>query len=150
MDLRNATKQQVFDHVVRHLINQGAPAVTHHGACKYRMPNGTSCAVGCLIPEDRYDPRMEGITIEDLATRYPHLGIRSDLVPLLRDLQEVHDDWSFYGHLDENTGLWRLRDAFCRVARRNFLSQLAVFDSIHSLATSMPAATKELELTHAH
>lgn len=52
-----------------HLIKQKARAVTKRADwteekptfyCRYRGDNGTSCAVGCLIPDSRYDDKFEG------------------------------------------------------------------------------------------
>lgn len=30
--------------------------------CRYRGDNGTMCAVGCLIPDERYTPSLEGFS----------------------------------------------------------------------------------------
>lgn len=32
--------------------------------CKYRGANGRMCAVGCLIPDDKYDREMEGASVQ--------------------------------------------------------------------------------------
>lgn len=138
MDLRHATKQQVFDHVVHSLLEQGQPARTAHGFCKYHTAEGLSCAVGTLIDDDQYKPTMEGQGVVDLAARFPSLGIRPDHVTLLCDLQGAHDDWSMFPH-----DIQRFRDLLLQVARRHFLSQMAVFHT-------MPQATKEHHLANAH
>ncbi len=56
--------QEVFDMVARHLIGQGKRSmgvVPGMGGrtCAYRGENGTKCAVGCLIPDEAYDPSIE-------------------------------------------------------------------------------------------
>lgn len=40
-------------------------ALDHCGdtICRYRGDNGAKCAVGILIPDERYDPRFEGGTV---------------------------------------------------------------------------------------
>jgi hypothetical protein len=56
--LKDATEQQVFDQVVRHMIKQGQRSVAGPGVsmCLYRGPEGLMCAAGCLIADDEYQP----------------------------------------------------------------------------------------------
>lgn len=54
------SKQETFDKVVDHLRVQGAPAWNEVEGCAYQSIEGLKCAVGCLIPEDKYDPAFEG------------------------------------------------------------------------------------------
>lgn len=53
--------QEAFDLMVNHLITQGRPAVDDKGQCLYRGPNNTKCAVGILIPADKYTPALENL-----------------------------------------------------------------------------------------
>lgn len=55
--------QEAFDLMVNHLIAQGKPAIDEEdgGSCLYRGPNNTKCAVGILIPDDKYTPSMENL-----------------------------------------------------------------------------------------
>ena len=57
------TAQEVFDFVVNHLRTQGKQAVDRDGDCQYCTPDGLKCAVGCLIPDDKYDPCIEGCAL---------------------------------------------------------------------------------------
>jgi hypothetical protein len=41
-------------------------AVDSCGTCVYRDSEGRACAVGCLIPDDVYDPGAEGPTVANL------------------------------------------------------------------------------------
>lgn len=85
--------QQVYDTVATHLLAQGRPAKAVFKSvvqCAYRDHHGFKCAVGCLIPDDMYDPEMEGKTARELKHEYP------DLLPdvparLLHELQHSHD-----------------------------------------------------------
>src|SRR5688500_10288568 len=64
------TDQEVVDFVVNHLKNQKGQAIDNEGGlsqCKYRTPEGKTCAVGCLVPDYVYDERMEGHSISVLA-----------------------------------------------------------------------------------
>lgn len=92
------TAQEVFDKVARHLLKQGqrsVRSVSHHKdqpECAYRSPSGLKCAVGCLIPDHEYDPRMEGKAVDCLDD---FAGTMGELVPahgrLLMELQQIHD-----------------------------------------------------------
>ena len=55
-------KREIFDKVRDHLLAQNAKSLTY-GSCLYRGPDGTKCAVGCLIPDDLYSSQMEGAAI---------------------------------------------------------------------------------------
>ena len=110
-------RQEVFDKVRTHLLAQGRKSVIHCGTyeetCAYRSLDG-SCAVGCLIPDELYDPEIEGTTVEGLLTTNAtiavvdglpiwtaqvadspicrHLGIENlGDVEFLQQLQKIHD-----------------------------------------------------------
>jgi hypothetical protein len=51
--------QKIFNKVVQHLHDQKEPSI-ENGNCKYRGPNNLKCAIGALIPDSSYDPKMEG------------------------------------------------------------------------------------------
>lgn len=92
------TKQDIFDKVARHLLTQKVksmkPRLTMDGEmCAYRGDSGTSCAVGCLIPDDLYDPKMEGNDAVGLFSRFPKVEklLGKDNESLLSDLQRIHD-----------------------------------------------------------
>lgn len=88
------TKQQIFDKVATHLLTQRQ--VSRDGVqCIYRADNGFRCAIGCLIPDDKYKPNMEGQAIKPLLEQHKDLlgfpiGPRN--LKLLKDLQQIHDD----------------------------------------------------------
>jgi hypothetical protein len=92
---REWTQQAVFEHVSRHLFRQGRKAAAN-GDCLYRGPDGTCCAVGCLIPDEVYSESMEGRCIHALI----HQDARDSLAylepfsQLLESLQSVHDSSS--------------------------------------------------------
>lgn len=84
--LPQATAQQVFDQVTRHLLTQNARA-SDGMSCKY-LEGGLKCAAGCLISETEYTPKFENASWTILSER--------GLVPkehasLIRELQRVHD-----------------------------------------------------------
>ncbi len=54
------------------------------------------CAVGCLIPDELYDPKIEGFSALALATDFPefakHLnGVRPSLLSRMQILHDGHD-----------------------------------------------------------
>ncbi len=105
------TLQEIYDKVKAHLIAQGRPAMEDDTCC-YRTASGLKCAVGCLIPDDRYQPGFEGEAIGAMFSE-PVNSISALMVELygpkcltlLRDLQTLHDEWPFFG---ERQGLHRL------------------------------------------
>jgi len=89
------TPQTVFNKVVRHCLKQNKKAMKAdeygYKKCQYHAPDGTKCAVGCLISKANYRPSMEDEPIKTI--------IQRDLMPkhliahaeLLDSLQNVHD-----------------------------------------------------------
>jgi hypothetical protein len=87
-------QQATFDKVVNHLRRQNARAMGAFGLCRYRVVNGRRCAVGCLIPDDKYSPSLEGQSLDlpdssqDLRAILEQEGHD---VSLVRQLQMIHD-----------------------------------------------------------
>lgn len=58
--------QEAFDKIATHLATQGKRSVKRKKfedeveLCLYRSPDGLSCAVGCLIPDELYKEKLEG------------------------------------------------------------------------------------------
>lgn len=94
--LCQATEQEVFDQVARHLLQQNQVSGTKRGDCMYRtyLDNDVvlKCAAGCLIADDEYLPVMDTASS---GTSWDSL-IQDDLVPschagLIMQLQNLHD-----------------------------------------------------------
>lgn len=88
-------KQEIFDTVVNHLRTQGKKAVKGQGGiCMYRAPDGSKCAAGVLIPDEIYDPKMEGRDVRALINPYDYVALNElfgDNLALVAALQTVHD-----------------------------------------------------------
>jgi hypothetical protein len=60
-------RQAIFDTVAARLTAQGVPSrglgANGEATCMYRGPGNTKCAIGCLIPDELYDPILEGRSI---------------------------------------------------------------------------------------
>ncbi len=98
------TAQEIFDTVARHLLTQKAESFLEQkmGACAYRGGKGRKCAIGCLIPDEAYDPKMEGLAVDILIKNYPAAipNARGN-AQFLIDLQRIHDanlvdDWAHH------------------------------------------------------
>lgn len=54
------TRQEAFDTALTHLRKQGCKSVTSDTLrCAYRGRNGTKCAIGALIPDEKYERGMD-------------------------------------------------------------------------------------------
>ena len=63
--LHEATAQQVFDQVAKHLLTQRRKSLAalsnpDLSGCAYRGDGNLKCAAGCLISDDEYDSDFEG------------------------------------------------------------------------------------------
>lgn len=100
-------KQKIFNHVVAALVEQSEFSALE-GRCKYRGPNNTKCAVGHLIPDDKYHRQIEGRLAHDYEVVRlfdpKFVNPRGDLgVEFLRDLQTYLHDSLFYQPFDLET-----------------------------------------------
>lgn len=100
------TAQEVFDKVATHLLKQGVCSADDDNdrECLYRGPNGTMCAAGALIPDDKYDPILEGFPVTDPRV-WSVLGLDDCLKVLVFELQCVHDTRRYYDKPNFVTGL---------------------------------------------
>lgn len=115
------TAQEIFDTVINHLLQQGGPALNYNyddealddPVCRYRSNNGLKCAVGCLIPDDQYDPLMEGmgVTVTSPSSDPLNCWVAKYYEPhrdLLVALQSLHDDNGMnYRNSDWQTAILR-------------------------------------------
>jgi len=92
-------RQATLTKIKTHLLKQNKKALIGIGiGCAYRSSNGLKCAIGCLIPDDVYDPKMEG-DLDELLDKFPEMrevfGIqKDDDLEFLLDAQSVHDTGS--------------------------------------------------------
>lgn len=68
--LAQATEQEVFDQVARHLLAQGVQSTMMRldgvsTTCQYRGEGGRKCAAGALIGDDEYRPWMDSDSLYD-------------------------------------------------------------------------------------
>jgi hypothetical protein len=98
----NTRRQEMFDMALIGVINQGVHSARKSrdgkylqgsNPCQYRLGDQADslirCGIGHLIPDNRYDPDMEGIDVISLNEDY-ELFIESD-ISFLISIQTAHD-----------------------------------------------------------
>ena len=101
--LAQATPQEVFNQVAKHMLAQGKRSAKpdDQNACLYRGPNGLKCAAGALIGDDEY---VEDMDNNDAGTSWHGLVNRGQVpgehFELIQELQQIHDDQSIDPALD--------------------------------------------------
>lgn len=85
----------------------------HEGNCVYRNPDGLRCAAGVLIPDDLYNPGIEGDAAEHLEV-WDEMGYSEDEIELIVELQYIHDQ----------TPVDQWTKAFSRLAARHELQDI--------------------------
>lgn len=102
---KGLTEQEIFDTVVSHLMTQRVQSADESGDCLYRGPDGLSCAVGCLIPDDLYDVKMDvpefdsgfGTGITSIIDQFNFPKYFHENIDLLVELQRFHDSNTSFG-----------------------------------------------------
>ena len=98
------TDQEIFNIVALHLFKQQAGSFDEDREhCLYRNDDGLKCAIGILIPDDKYDSKMEGnlsknkfpISVQKLL-KLDFMESYKDSKKLLIDLQNAHDTSTIY------------------------------------------------------
>jgi hypothetical protein len=83
--------QKYFDIAVSGVLKQGNPSISNSGNCKYRGMNNDRCAIGWLIPDDMYNPKMEGFSINNLCDKYSFPDYIINNLTFFDRLQTCHD-----------------------------------------------------------
>jgi hypothetical protein len=101
--------QDIFNRVKNHLLTQKTQSNGGNftNSCAYRGKNNTTCAVGCLIPDELYVATIENATVlnsirkndlkYDNAKKLHEILTKLGLIKhykLLQDLQNIHDSYS--------------------------------------------------------
>lgn len=85
------TKQEAYERIRAYFSREGAVLAKDEFGCYYRMgavATGDACAVGCLIPDEKYTYRMEQRGVEVVYAKCPELKPLDDF---LRRAQHKHD-----------------------------------------------------------
>lgn len=87
--LSQATEQEVFDQVAKHLLEQKQVSTFAPNKCAYRGEAGLKCAAGCLISGDEYNPKWENRGWKWLVKEE---AVPSEHCELISELQIIHDE----------------------------------------------------------
>ncbi len=97
-------KQEIFNKVATHMAEQGCRSTLSDpeqptASCAYRGDGGTKCAIGCLIPDNLYTKKLEGVVVTDdrVQSILIEAGVLNSfkdlsLTCLLKYLQDIHDN----------------------------------------------------------
>jgi hypothetical protein len=84
--------QTLFDTCLTHMRQQGQRATSARGYCRYRNDTGLKCAIGALIPDDKYHPNFEMHAVHDRLVALA-AGLTSNQIDLAKAIQRnMHDD----------------------------------------------------------
>lgn len=67
------TPQEFFDKSLHAMRARRYETAHEGGHCRYRAPNGLQCLIGIHIPDELYDPDMEGLGVWELLKGWPRL-----------------------------------------------------------------------------
>lgn len=84
--------QQVFDYALRKIREQGKPAVDGSVNCMYRTDDGLRCVAGCLIPDEEYDSKMEGVQVASGGRIQRWFKKHGFDLELISAMQNAHDN----------------------------------------------------------
>lgn len=90
------TNQEAFDIALNGILQQGGPSLDKENVnCMYRSHQGRKCAIGWLIPDDKYNPDFEkkGIFNDIVSNTMRELGYND--INFLTNLQHCHDCCKF-------------------------------------------------------
>jgi hypothetical protein len=89
------TRQEIYNKAYLGLASQGwVQSINDMELCQYRSGDGRKCAVGWLIPDDKYEKSMENTGIGQLI-RYREFDCIAELAHeerFLSQLQSAHDE----------------------------------------------------------
>lgn len=88
-NLAESTTEEVFEYIRNHLLTQNSRSADIDGTCVYKNEQGLKCAAGCLIPDEKYHPKIEGTKWCKLVG----IGyVPKAHVKLIQEMQYIHDD----------------------------------------------------------
>lgn len=89
------TRQEIFDIAYRGLASQGWKQSSNaSGSCAYRGKNGLKCAIGWLIPDEKYKRHMDrgNSSIDHKPSVVNAAGINKSDMSFAVALQMIHDE----------------------------------------------------------
>lgn len=97
------TIQELFDISAVGMLKQNKRSVNEHDECQYHHTNGNRCAIGFIIPDNRYTEDIEDNNVDSAQVWFVLHQSQVDVqdentMEFLKELQRVHDrtdvvDW---------------------------------------------------------
>lgn len=81
--------REAFEIVKKHLLCQGKKSQSLNGYCKYRGEGGLKCAIGALIPDDKYKECYDRDT--GLLEILDQCGLGNLNYMMVSELRVIHD-----------------------------------------------------------
>ena len=107
-----ANKQQIFDQVANHMLTQMKKSViideNDNIKCFYKNPEGLSCAAGCLIADDEYDPLFEYQSWGLLVSRGWVPRRNNELIEFLQNIHDYYEPEAWEDLLRELANNYKL------------------------------------------
>ena len=110
--MKKMTDTELIQNTVEYYAEDWDRRSLADGICMYRGRGGKKCAIGRLIPDEMYDPIMEGESIEGKHVLLVLEDLGYNNFEVLLSLQKWHDKYCFF--LD--TSIELILDA-CEAAR---------------------------------
>lgn len=89
---------EVFEIVEKHMLTQNKKSFINddEDTCGYRSGSGLKCAIGCLIKDEFYDPKIETKSVDhyevfEILQKSLGFDIDPDLLKMLYHLQLIYD-----------------------------------------------------------
>lgn len=104
--------QEVFETSAKHLLTQRQRAATPGGTCQLRTYDGLKCAIGALIPEDKYHSEMERTGFVKLLKELGYEDLNLDLIFMMVDIHDLLPVYEWKSRLIETGNLYNLDTEF--------------------------------------
>jgi len=90
------TPQEAYDQIKAHFSQPGTQlGLAFSGKPMHRGKHGSKCVIGCLIPDEEYDTRLDDGRVVYSITQLVKMGVFDVVDPntleFLSDAQKIHD-----------------------------------------------------------
>ena len=94
------TLREIILFIAYHLVRQNKAARNYEGFCQFKIGDGTKCAVGFCIPNERYQPKFESDSVVSSFVKIFGIDITPDRLDVLIAFQAIHDQ-------NRDTKMWK-------------------------------------------
>lgn len=97
-------KTEVIVETVKRILDQGTVSINSEGTCLYRGQNGTKCAIGVWIPDEKYDMKFDDTHVTtSILDRLDILEVLPDYVAAI-DIADLSymQSWHDSMHVDSS------------------------------------------------